>query len=92
MWPLLLLAGLSSASPAPATTVTARSPAQLAATAEAERIGRDLFDFDQAAWGSTDALVAAMPDPGGAGVRGWIVEREPAGAVAIFYGLNGSQP
>ena len=92
MWPLLLLAGLSSASPAPATTVVVRPPAQLAAAAEAERIGRDIYDFDQAAWGSTDALIAAMPDPGSAGVRGWIVEREPAGTVAIFYGLNGDQP
>ena len=92
MWSLLLLAGLSSASPDPATTVIARPPAQLAAAAEAERIGRDLYDFDQAAWGSTDAMVAAMPDPNGAGVRGWIVEREQGGTVAIFYGLKGSQP
>lgn len=92
MWPLLLLAGLSSASPAPATTIIARSPAQLAAAAEAERIGRDIYDFDQAGWGSADALVVAIPNPGAAGVRGWIVEHEPAGTVAIFYGLNGTQP
>lgn len=94
MWPLLLLAGLSSASPIspPATKIIARSAAQLAAAAEAERIGRDLYDFDQAAWGSTDAMIAAIPDPAAAGVRGWIVEREPGGTVAIFYGLNGNQP
>ncbi|WP_116090550.1 hypothetical protein [Sphingomonas crusticola] len=92
MWTLLLLAGLSSASSAPATKVIARAPAQLAAVEQAERIGRDLYDFDQAAWGATDALVAAMPDPAKAGVRGWIVERENAGTVAIFYGLNGNQP
>jgi hypothetical protein len=94
MWPLLLLAGLSSASPAPAPahSVIARPPEQLAAAAEAERIGRDIYDFDQAAWGSTDALVAAIPDPAAAGVRGWIVQREPGGTIAIFYGVNGSQP
>ena len=94
MWPLLLLAGLSSASPAsaPPTTVIARPPEQLAAAAEAERIGRDIYDFDQAAWGSTDAMIAAIPNPAAAGVRGWIVEREPGGTVAIFYGLNGNQP
>jgi len=89
-----LLAGLSSASPAsvPPHTVIARPPEQLAAAAEAERIGRDIYDFDQAAWGSTDAMVAAIPDPAAAGVRGWIVEREPNGTVATFYGLNGGQP
>jgi hypothetical protein len=92
MWPLLLLAGLSSASPAPSTTVVARPAAQLAAVADAERLGRDIYDFDQAAWGSTDALLAAIPDPSAAGVRGWIVEREPAGTIAIFFGLNGSKP
>lgn len=94
MWSLLLLAGLSSASPAavPARNVIARPPEQLAAAAEAERIGRDIYDFDQAAWGSTDAMVAAIPDPAAAGVRGWIVEREPNGTIATFYGLNGSQP
>jgi len=94
MWPLLLLAGLSSASPAPAPppNVIPRPPEQLAATAEAERIGRDIYDFDQAAWGSTDAMAAAIPDAGAAGVRGWIVEREPGGTIATFYGLNGKQP
>ena len=64
----------------------------MAATAEAERIGRDIYDFDQAAWGSTDAMIAAIRDPAAAGVRGWIVEREPGGTVAIFYGLTGDQP
>jgi hypothetical protein len=89
---LLLLAGLSAAVSEPQTSVIPRPPAQLAAAAEAERIGRDIYDFDQAAWGSTDAMVAAVRDPGAAGVRGWIVEREPGGTVAVFYGLNGDLP
>lgn len=89
MWPLLLLAGLSSAPP---TTIIARPPAQLEAAVTAERIGHDIYDFDQAAWGSTDAMLAAIPDPGAAGIRGWIVERERGGTVSIFYGLSGDQP
>lgn len=71
-----------------AATPPALTPAQTTAVADAERRGRDIFDFDQAAWGSTDALTAALPDPGKAGVKGWIVEREPAGAIAIYYGLR----
>ena len=92
MWSLLLLAGLSSASVEAPPPVIPRPPEQLAAAAEAERIGHDIYDFDQAAWGSTDAMLAALPDPGDAGVRGWIVEREAGGTVATFYGFNGADP
>jgi len=92
MWPLLLLAGISSASPADKSTVIPRPPEQLAIAAEAERLGRDIYDFDQAAWGATDAMAAAMHDYAAAGVKGWIVEREPTGAVAIFYGQDKAQP
>jgi len=70
----------------PAAPAAAPTAAQAAAVAEAQRIGRDIYDFDQAAWGSTDALVAAIPDPGAQGVRGWIVEREPGGTIAFGEG------
>jgi len=92
MWTLLLLAGLASASPDPAREVIPRSTAQLAAVSEAERIGRDIYDFDQAAWGSTDALIAAMPNYTAAGIKGWIVEREGGGTVAIYYGWADEHP
>jgi len=85
---LVLIAGSSvSAAPRPEPTKE-----QEAATAEAQRIGRDLYDFDQAAWGATDALVAVMSDPGAQGVKGWIVEREGGGTIATFYGLRDGKP
>jgi hypothetical protein len=87
-----LAALISGSSAAAAPPVPVATPAQASAVAEAQRIGRDLYDFDQAAWGSTDALVAAMPDPGAAGVKGWIVERDADGPVAIYYGLRGDKP
>lgn len=92
MWPLLLIAGLASSAPRAQTTAIPRTAAELAAAAEAERLGRDIYDFDQAAWGATDALTAAVPNLPSAGVAGWIVEREPSGTVAIFYGLEGGRP
>src|SRR4051812_32025012 len=78
--------------PVGAATVPRMTTAQRSAVADAERRGRDIYDFDQAAWGSTDALLAALPDPSRAGVKGWIVEREPGGAVAIYYGLRSDKP
>ena len=79
-------------SPSIGASPPAPTAAQVAAIAEAQRIGRDIYDFDQAAWGSTDALLAALPDPDANGVRGWIVEREPGGTVATYYGLRDGKP
>jgi len=87
-----LAVALLLGSPAAPAAAPAPTAAQAAAVAEAQRIGRDIYDFDQAAWGSTDALVAAIPDPGAQGVRGWIVEREPGGTIATYYGLRDGKP
>lgn len=58
--------------------------AQLAAIG---RRGQLLYDYDQAAWHTTDALLAALP--GAPGVRGYIVEPGPAGLRVTYYGSKG---
>lgn len=47
--------------------------------------GRLIFELDRAAWVTTDDMLARIPDPGGAGVRGWTVERDGDGYKVIYF-------
>jgi hypothetical protein len=81
----LCLAGISAA----AAAQTAEERAQLAWIVER---GRLIFDLDRAAWVGTDDLLERMPNPGDAGVRGYVVERDGSGYVLTFFGLPEDSP
>lgn len=68
------------------------SPKDEVAAEEASRRGHLLYVLDRAGWVSTDALLAAVPDPAAAGIRGWVVDVEGYHLKAIYYRLEGDQP
>lgn len=53
--------------------------------------GLALWQYDQAAWHTTDALLAAIKDPSAAGVRGWVVTPVAEGWRVVFYGVDGTR-
>ena len=67
----------------PAAAQTAGEGAQLERTFER---GRLIFALDRAAWVATDDMMARVPDPAGAGMRGYIVERDGSALAVVFYG------
>lgn len=67
----------------------AAQPAQAELDAVGAR-GRLLWEYDQAAWHSTDRMRAKLPNPERV-LRGFIVEPVPGGHRAIYYGLNGRE-
>jgi hypothetical protein len=52
---------------------------------EAIRRGTLIHQYDQAAWHSTDAMVAAIKNPAKAGIKGWIVLEAEQGAKVVYY-------
>jgi hypothetical protein len=55
---------------------------------DAIKRGTLIYRYDQAAWHTTDAMLAAIKDPKKAGVIGWIVVDAERGAKAIYYGRD----
>ncbi|MEM7780995.1 MAG: hypothetical protein AAF697_11455 [Pseudomonadota bacterium] len=56
-----------------------------AAIEDALRLGEAIYRHDQAAWHTTDAMVAAVGDPGALGIRGWIVNEIEGGHEVVFF-------
>ncbi|MEZ5893471.1 MAG: hypothetical protein R3C58_10085 [Parvularculaceae bacterium] len=76
-------------SAAPVAAKTDREKEYAAETAEAERLGRIIYDYDIAAWVATDLLVERIGALDGK-VSGWIVEKADGGERVLFYrGSNG---
>ena len=77
---LLAATGIAQAAEVPATSAD-----EQARIAGASAIGRLIYDYDQAAWITTDALMARIPrdqfPPGG----GWVVEPRADGALVVTY-------
>jgi hypothetical protein len=48
-----------------------------------------LYDYDQAAWHTTDTMLKDIPDPAGAGIRGWVVTPVSAGWLVTYLKPNG---
>lgn len=73
------------------------APAQAdeaAALRRAAERGRLIYAYDGAAWVSSDAMLAAIRDPGAAGVRGYVVEPGPEAGVlhAVYFRWDGDTP
>lgn len=62
----------------------AQTAQQQAAIERAERIGRDLYEHDRAAWLATDAALAEFTLAQRARMRGWVTEREGESVVVTF--------
>lgn len=67
------------------------SPADRPALERSMKRGLALWQYDQAAWHTTDALMKAIRDPGGAGIRGWVVTPVPDGWRVTYYGVDGDR-
>ena len=65
-------------------------------TADLETVGRrgaQLYAFDQAAWHTTDAMVAKqLPRDTMAAIRGWVVEPHGETLTVTYYGFEGTKP
>jgi hypothetical protein len=65
-------------------------------TADLETVGRrgaQLYAFDQAAWHTTDAMVAKqLPRDTMAAIRGWVVEPHGDALTVTYYGFEGTKP
>jgi hypothetical protein len=87
----LALASLSvSLSVAPAFAQERIATADLATVAAR---GAQLYAFDQAAWHTTDSLVARkLPDATMGAIRGWVVEPQGDLLTVTYYGLEGDRP
>ncbi|MBD3730050.1 MAG: hypothetical protein IE933_10120 [Sphingomonadales bacterium] len=51
--------------------------------------GLDLYNYDQAAWHTTDAMIEDVPDPAGAGIRGWVVVPVEQGWQVTYWKPDG---
>ena len=71
---------------ASALPAAAQTPEERERLAWVMQRGRLLFALDRAAWVGTDDLLARMPNPGNAGVRGYIVERDGPALIVTFFG------
>ncbi len=72
---------LTATAPAALAEVT---DAEMAANAEAMELGKRLYRYDQAAWHSTDAMVAALAGRTSE-VAGWVVEEVGDGSLLVTY-------
>lgn len=74
--------GVILAAPAAFAKIT---DAEKAANAEAMELGRQIYRYDQAAWHSTDALMAAIKVEDHPDLRGWIVEPHADDTLLVTY-------
>ncbi|MEZ6022848.1 MAG: hypothetical protein R3C16_05420 [Hyphomonadaceae bacterium] len=67
----------------------AQTADEAGAIARAERVGRDLYEHDRAAWLATDAAMAELSPADRAPVRGWVTERDGEAVVVTFVAADG---
>ncbi|HEY1561818.1 MAG TPA: hypothetical protein VGF71_13185 [Caulobacteraceae bacterium] len=65
---------------------------QAEALRHASERGALIYEFDQAGWVSTDALLKVAPNPAALGVNGWIVERKQGRDHVVYYTVEGGVP
>ena len=91
--PLLLFAVLSLVAHVHAQTgSTPATPIRAFDVPTVERLGAAIYRHDVAAARATDALLLVVPDPGGAGVRGWVVNELSGGERVRFVRVGAAGP
>ncbi len=91
---LLPLALFAALLPAPSIAEEFENPFAMSseetdAVQEALDRGLTLYQYDQAAWHTTDALMEDVADPSGAGIRGWVVVPVEAGWLVTYWRPEG---
>ena len=87
---LLAAAILLAVGAAPAAAQQSIGTADLATVSKR---GAQLYAFDQAAWHSTDSMLAkALPQETMQAIRGWVVEPSEDLLRVTYYGFDGSTP
>ncbi|MCF8503287.1 MAG: hypothetical protein K9G59_00085 [Caulobacter sp.] len=75
-----------------ASGASAQSAADQVALKRAAARGEQIYAYDQAAWVTTDVMLKKLPDPGKAGIRGWVILPKGEGLTAIYYGEEDGKP
>jgi len=70
----------------------AQSASDEAALKRAATRGAQIYAYDQAAWVTTDVMLKKLPDPGKAGIKGWVILPKGEGLTAIYYGEKDGAP
>lgn len=52
-------------------------------------LGEALYNYDQAAWHTTDTMLADLPDPASTGLRGWVVTPADNGWLVTYWKPDG---
>lgn len=76
-----------------AVPVVAQDSIKTADLATVSKRGAQLYAFDQAAWHSTDTMLAkGLPQEAMRAIRGWVVEPNGDVLTVTYYGLEGTTP
>lgn len=76
-----------------AAPAAAQKTIKTADLATVSKRGAQLYAFDQAAWHSTDTMLAkGLPQEAMQAIRGWVVEPEGGVLRVTYYGLEGTTP
>ena len=91
---LLPLALFAALLPAPSIAEEFENPFAMSAeeqTSVQESLDRGLalYQYDQAAWHTTDALMEDVADPSGAGITGWVVVPDEQGWLVTYWRPEG---
>jgi hypothetical protein len=93
---LALAAAAAAATPAQAKPDKASPPPMSADDAEAVQTAvnraQSLYTYDQAAWHTTDALLAAVPEATLETIRGWVVTPEGESYRVTYYSGDAGSP
>lgn len=89
----LITAALMLATVAPAQVRPPVATDQAASLAAIGAMGRLLYRYDQAAWHTTDAMLAAVPRERLVDIRGWVVQaRKPDVLTVTYFRLADGKP
>ncbi len=88
----LIIAGLGLGLAASASGSTRAEETEAEPLRRASRRGRMIYDYDQAAWHSTDAAMAQLPEAQRKKVGGYVVEPAPGALRATYYSTEAGKP
>ncbi len=81
----MALAGFLAFAPISAFAQGEISEADRASLVGAIERGQAIYNYDQAAWHTTDAMLEQISDPASEGIRGWIINELDDGLEAVFF-------
>lgn len=70
----------------------AREPGDMKGAEQTLARGKLIYDYDQAAWHSSDVMVEKLPRTRLMEIRGWLVEPDGDALSVLYYGYEGETP